>query len=48
MKRALIIIILGIILFLGSSFFMEPAGIKTAPQPKETSTEKLEVQNMEQ
>ena len=37
MKRALVIIILGIILFLGSSFFIEPTSIETIPPSKETS-----------
>ncbi|MCX6759666.1 MAG: CapA family protein [Candidatus Nealsonbacteria bacterium] len=37
MKRALVIIILGITLFLGSSFFIEPVSIETIPPPKETS-----------
>jgi poly-gamma-glutamate synthesis protein (capsule biosynthesis protein) len=37
MKRALVIIILGIILFLGSSFFIEPVSIETIPPSKETS-----------
>ncbi|PIV45302.1 MAG: hypothetical protein COS25_00520, partial [Candidatus Nealsonbacteria bacterium CG02_land_8_20_14_3_00_37_10] len=39
MKWALISIILGIILFFGISFFIEPAGIEIIPfQQKETST----------
>jgi len=37
MKRALVIIILGIILFLGSSFFIEPANIEIISPSKETS-----------
>jgi len=36
MKRALVIIILGIILFLGSSFFIGPANIEIIKPTKET------------
>ena len=37
MKRALVIIILGIVLFLGSSFFIKPGSIEIIPPSKETS-----------